>query len=62
MPKRCFDAHDFTYGVVCGLFFISMFSVRLSVSVDVGTLEALPVRNVLTNQVRRGMKFEEVCV
>lgn len=34
-PKRCFDVHDFTYGVVCGLFFISIFSVCLSVSFDV---------------------------
>ncbi len=53
-PKRCFDVHGFTYGVVCGLFFISMFSVCLSVMFDVGTLEALPVRNVLSNQVRKG--------
>jgi hypothetical protein len=52
-PKRCFDVHEFTYGVVCGLFFISMFSVCLSVSFNVGILEALPVRNVLTNQVQK---------
>jgi len=52
-PKRCFNVHEFTYGVVCGLFFTSIFSVCLSVSFDVGTLEAIPARNALTNQVRR---------